>query len=458
MREKEKTKSTAKKILIAAISVCLFIIITVCVCLISGSAQVSERFFGLTVNILLIAIVSAAAALCVFVFVLLFGCADRSDLKAKTNEEFLSGVSHEIKTPLSAIIGLDHLMAVHKGDKEKFEIYLKKNSDTAQYLFDLVNDILDMSKLRGGKIDLAEEPVHLDEIAESVCAIQKENIEGAGNTLVVNKNIGFPLLWGDEMRIKRVLLNFIGSAAKFTRNGKITLDISQENTGKDNIVTIIKIFNEKDGISEEFKNRVSEAFAYKDGEYDLSGERLGMAVSCRIIREMGGSVSTKEGLAVTLPMRICEADESKADPAENPEKSPSDFAKQSSINILMAEDDDLNAEIQEEILKEYGFAVERAENGLKALEIFKRSKVGHFNAILMDIQMPIMNGYNATEAIRDLDRDDAKAIPIFACTANTFTDDKKKAEEAGMNGFITKPIEPSQIAEKLSGIKKTRDN
>lgn len=386
----------------------------------------------------------------------------RKSLHAKTQlearNEFLSNMSHEIRTPLNGLIGLNHLMAQNIDDKEKLRGYLQKASYAAQYLLALVNDILDMSKLQAGKVELHVAPANLEMILDNVISMQRENIEGKGLKLCVESDIQKPWIECDEVRIKQVLMNLLSNAAKFTpRDGTVTVRMRQEAAEEADGKQIVKNFFEVEdtgcGMSEEFQKHIFEAFT-QEREHNAESQKgtgLGMSISYLLMKVMGGNLSVESRLGkgsifygtfpavVTQEQSYMEAERSIGAPAIDLEN----------LNILIAEDNELNAEILTEILDERNITSQVAQNGREAVEKFAVSAPGTYPVILMDIQMPEMDGYEAAKAIRSLKRADAGTVRILACTANTFQEDIDRAMESGMNGFIGKPINIEDLFLKL---------
>ena len=386
----------------------------------------------------------------------------RKSLHAKTQlearNEFLSTMSHEIRTPLNGLIGLNHLMVQNIDNKDKLKEYLQKASNAAQYLLALVNDILDMSKLQAGKVDLHVAPANLEIILDNVISMQRENIEGRGLTLCVEADIKKPWIECDETRVKQVLMNLLSNAAKFTASGgTITIRMRQEEEREDDGKRIItNCFEVEDtgcGMSEEFQKHIFEAFTQERDRNAESqkGTGLGMSISYLLMQVMGGSLSVKSRLGegstfyVSFPAVITK--EQIHIPVEQSIE-PTDLDLDN-LNILIAEDNELNAEILTEILAECHITSEVAKNGREAVEKFSASEPGTYSVILMDIQMPEMDGYEAAKAIRSLKREDAATVRILACTANTFQEDIDRVMESGMNGFIGKPINIDELFLKL---------
>lgn len=387
----------------------------------------------------------------------------RKSLHVKTQiearNEFLSNMSHEIRTPLNGLIGLNHLMLQNIDDREKLKSYLQKASHAAQYLLALVNDILDMSKLQAGKVDLHIAPANMELILDNVISMQRENIEGKGLKLYVESDIQKPWIECDEVRIKQVLMNLLSNAAKFTpRGGTVTVRIRQqaeeEVDGKQSVKNCFEVEDTGCGMSEEFQKHIFEAFT-QEREHNAESQKgtgLGMSISSLLMKAMGGSLSVESRLGegsifyMTVSTVVTQEQSPAAAEHDNIALTALDL---NNLNILIAEDNELNAEILTEILNECNITSKVARNGREAVEMFAASASGTYPVILMDIQMPEMDGYEAAKAIRNLKHADAGTVRILACTANTFQEDIDRVMESGMNGFIGKPINIEELFLKL---------
>lgn len=396
--------------------------------------------------------------------------------KAKAQSEFLSNMSHEIRTPLNGLIGLNHMMMLNidkveqAQQKEQVKDWIQKSYGTANYLLSLVNDVLDVSKLQAGKVDLVMEPVMLETMLDAIWSMQHDNIVNRGVEFTIKKEISIPCIETDETRIKQVLMNIVGNAAKFTpTGGQITLSVSQRRIDKSRVEMQYRCEDTGIGMSGEFVEKIFELFSQEQNTLsgEVKGTGLGMPLSRLIVESMGGKilVESKVGqgsiFTVVIPSAIAEGTPdyrkqmSRSSGCLGTKKKPGGGKR---IRILLAEDNELNWEILLEILAERGFQVVHAENGQQAVRIFKESIPGEFDIILMDMQMPVMDGCSASKEIRELDRPDAKTIPIFACTANTFKEDRDRAMESGMNEFLSKPIDVNILLEKLSFISRQEDS
>lgn len=388
------------------------------------------------------------------------------EASANAKTEFLSNMSHEIRTPLNGIIGLNHLMQTHIADKKKMEEYLLKSQHTANYLLSLLNDILDISKLQSGKITLDNKPIVIETLLDNILFMQHDNIASQNIDFSMNKDIITPVIIGDEIRIKQILMNILGNAVKFTpAGGHITLTVTQQNENQNKVTTTIKIADTGCGMSKEFIEQIWDSFSQEHHSKtdEQKGTGLGMAISKLLADAMDSKITVESeqnvGSTFTLHLHSSIADEEVTEsvlvsslPEPEEEKNTSEEEKQ--IHILLAEDIEINAIILIEILEQEGYSVIHAKNGKEAVEIFSNSKPYEFDIILMDINMPIMDGCQATCAIRELDRPDAKSILIYACTANTFKEDRDKAAESGMNDFLPKPIDVKVLLNKIEELKK----
>lgn len=416
--------------------------------------------------------------------------------EATARAEFLSNMSHEIRTPLNGIIGLNHLMERHLDDPVAMEGYVRKLGKSVRYLLSLVNDVLDVSKLQAGKVELADAPFSLSSVIENVCDMQKETMDEKAISFSLKEEIPVPWLMGDEVRISQVLMNILSNAVKFTpEGGAITLEASQRLvSGSATAMCDVAITDTGCGMTPEFQKHIFDAFSQERHLTTDSqkGTGLGMAICNLLTHQMGGTLTVESEVGkgscfrvlIPLPMAagagglsadaagssltksagslpmvgdIAAGDEegktasqSASMPEEGPTALRDGMAADRPLAILVAEDNELNTEILTSILGEEGYETEVAENGERAVEIFAESPEGHFSVILMDMQMPVMDGYEAARAIRALPRVDASAVKIFACTASTFAEDRARALEAGMDDFLGKPLNVPVMLQKLS--------
>lgn len=380
----------------------------------------------------------------------------KSRMQAKVKNDFFSSMSHEIRTPLSGIIGLNHLMLESLDDRKKLKKYLEKSQMTADYLFELISDFLDYSKIGEGKMKLNIKPICLDELSKFLAESVRDTALSKKRNFEVYNSFEHTYVRGDEIRVRQVVLNILSNALKYTpENGSIIFTISQEKTGDKNL-TVFKVADTGCGMSEEFTKHIFDHFSQENNKLadETRGTGLGMAISSSLVAQMGGVIEVDSELGkgsvftVKLPLEYC-------DKAEFEEQNNNVIEKTdivSGLNILVAEDNELNAEIIQSSLEQYGNSVVICENGEKAVKTFSESEPFAFDIILMDMNMPVLNGVGATEKIRKLSRPDAKSVKIFACTANTMPDDVEEALSAGMDDFVTKPIDLNVLISKLKSI------
>lgn len=392
----------------------------------------------------------------------------RASEKAKAQKDFLSNMSHEIRTPLNGLIGINHLIMVHINDdsqKPQIKEWLKKSQSTANYLLSLVNDILDMSKLQAGKVDLIHAPLLVSALVDEISAMQTDNITSRGINFIVEKDIVEPCIEGDATRIKQILMNILGNAAKFTPQGKdICFSVRQEKSDSNHIVTIFQCKDTGIGMSKEYLDKIFDSFSqeHTKNTVGIKGTGLGMAISKLLANAMGGDITVESELdagstfTITIPSLIVKEipdylkEETMPPAAVNEAFAPAE--SHTPLKILIVEDVDLNAEILSEILCLEGFDTAHACNGKEAVEIFEKSAVHEFDIILMDMQMPVMDGCTASFKIRNLNRADARTVTIYACTANSFQEDRDMAIKSGMNDFLTKPIDINILLKKINQI------
>ncbi len=365
---------------------------------------------------------------------------------AKTT--FLNHMSHDIRTPMNAIVGFTEIAMKRKPDKE-VEDCLKKIRQSSEYLMTLINDVLDISRIESGKLEYKPVLVDLRDMTDTVLSIARGYMENRDlNFYVSREELKNPYVMADELRIREVLLNIISNAVKFTKDGGTISFIAENSLGNDehHIIVRYRISDTGIGMSEEFQARIFDEFSQEnDGaRTSYKGTGLGMAIAKKYVDLMGGKieVSSRQGIGSTftveIPLLIAEHVET-----EEKEKLKKDMDLHG-LHVLLAEDNDLNAEIAAALLEETGMMVTRASDGKSALTQFCNTAPGTFDLILMDIMMPEMNGYETTKAIRNLpERLDGKEIPIIAMTANAFAEDIQAALNAGMDDHVAKPVDMS---------------
>lgn len=375
-----------------------------------------------------------------------------ADIASKAKTEFLSRMSHEIRTPMNAIVGMTSIAQSVVGDDKKVAECLDKINTSTQYLLSLINDVLDMSRIESGSMSVCQEAFRLEKLVSEIVVLMSPQAEDKSIDLVTDCSYADMLLIGDELRLNQVLINIIGNALKFTpEHGTITISVNQI-MQEDDAATIR--FSVKDtgiGINENNLERIFNAFEQAEANTArrFGGTGLGLAISSNLVKLMGGKLDVKseEGRGseffFTLQFPIALDQEKKAVELE-PVKEEEEIQFQE-CRLLVVEDNDLNAEIAQTVLEMVGIETERACDGQQAVDLFQQSEVGYFDAILMDIRMPVMDGLEATRRIRTLGKEDSRTIPIIAMTANAFDEDMKKSIESGMNGHLSKPIDINKL-------------
>ena len=364
--------------------------------------------------------------------------------EAKT--EFLQRMSHDIRTPINGICGMIDMAEHYADDMEKQAEYRAKIKGASHLLLELVNEVLDMSKLESDEVVLEEIPFNLSSISEEVLAVI-EQMAAEQNIRIMweKKEITHRDLIGSPGYVKRVMMNILSNAVKYNReNGQIYISCMEIPSEQPEMTMMEFVCRDSGiGMTEEFQKCVFEPFTqeHTGSRTKFAGTGLGMAISRKLVEKMGGTITfeSKEGTGTTFVIRV----PFKIDPDADKREEQKDVSEKSikGLHILLAEDNELNMEIAEFVLQNEGAEVTKAWNGQEVVELFRKSEPGEFDVILMDIMMPVMNGYDATKKIRSLGREDAKVIPIIAMTANAFTEDRIRAKEAGMDEHVAKPVD-----------------
>lgn len=373
---------------------------------------------------------------------------EKAEETSRAKSDFLSRMSHEIRTPMNAIIGLTNLIRMTGEVTPAVDKNLSKIDSSAQFLLSLLNDVLDMSKIDRQKMKIEETPFDLRQLisqVESMFCVQAESQE---LTMEVVCDVQHSFFVGDKMRLQQVLANLLSNACKFTdKGGDIRLEISETTHTQEEAELRFSVKDTGIGINQEDMNQIFHAFEQVKNSNERSpGTGLGLAISSSLVKLMGGELFVKSEPGVgsefyfTILLPICEEVQTDHTGQDKREESLLEDVK-----ILLVEDNDINAEIAIELLKKQKGVVNRARDGRQAVEMFAESRSGEYSAILMDINMPVMNGLEATKAIRAMERLDAAIVPILAMTANTFQEDRDNAAKAGMTGFLPKPFDVEQL-------------
>jgi signal transduction histidine kinase/CheY-like chemotaxis protein len=374
---------------------------------------------------------------------LLSQAAQKAEDASKAKGEFLSRMSHDIRTPINAVMGMTGIAVKHIDDKERVLDCLFKIEGSSQHLLSLLNDVLDMSRIESGKTGIVNERFDLSLCLESCAAIIEGQLSTRDLELVKEfENFEYPIVTGDELHLRQIFINILGNAVKFTLDGgKIYFRASHYERDGESIFRF-EVEDTGIGMSEEFLPHIFEAFTQEDegSRTNYKGTGLGMAITKQFTELMNGEIwveselnkGTKFTLEIPLEINRDVKPDTKAD---------EESFDLSGMRIMLVEDNELNMEIAEELLKEQGAEVTSVENGKLALELFEKSDAGTFDAILMDVMMPVMDGLTATQKIRATQKADAKTIPILAMTANAYDEDVRKTKEAGMNAHLSKPID-----------------
>lgn len=382
---------------------------------------------------------------------LLLEAAEKADAASQAKSTFLLNMSHDIRTPMNAIIGFTNI-ALHQNVVADIHGSLEKVRESSNHLLSLLNDVLDLSRIESGKAVFSPEPVDITGLTDNVLAIMKG--------LLYNRDLKFevyrdrpknPYVLADAARIREVLTNLLSNAVKFTKDGgMITLDISSH-PGEDDKHMIVRYIVKDNGIgmSEGFQKKLFKPFSQEDdsgARTQYKGTGLGMAITKEYVHMMGGKidVESKKGIGTTftveIPLELTEQD------IHQKQEEPV-YRDLTGVNVLMAEDNDLNAELATVMLEDAGMVVTRASDGKEAVERFKNHPRGTYDIILMDIMMPNMDGHQAAKTIRAMEKErpDASSIPIIALSANAFAEDVKASVDSGMNGHISKPFDMEEV-------------
>lgn len=387
---------------------------------------------------------------------LLTQVARNAENASNAKSEFLSSMSHDIRTPINAVIGMVDIASKNVNDPERVSDCLKKISVSSEHLLSLINDVLDMSFIESGKAVVSRNHIDLDLLLNNCCSIIEGQLLNRDLNFIKRfDNIEYPRVIGDELRLRQVLINILGNAVKFTDDGgKIILEVKQLSKADTTVKYCFEITDTGKGMSEDFQQHIFEAFSQElnGSRTNYMGTGLGMSITKRFVDLMQGTIAVRsklnEGSTFTIELEF-EIDNTVV---EEPQEEPVQVDL-SGMHVLLVEDNELNLEIAQIMLEDEGVEVISARDGAVAVEMFKQSELNEYDAILMDIMMPVMNGLEAAEKIRSLERSDAAKIPIIAMTANAYAEDVKKTKEAGMNAHLTKPVKVAELVSVLNEIK-----
>ena len=385
--------------------------------------------------------------------------AKKAEAANEAKTEFLQRMSHDIRTPINGICGMINVADHYADNMEKQTECRAKIKKTSHLLLELINEVLDMSKLESDEVVLEEIPFNLNSISEEILGVI-EHVAAEQNIRILweKKEVTHWNLIGSPVHVKRILMNILSNAVKYNKENGYVYISCREIPSKQTAMTTLEFVCRDTGIgmAEAFQKRIFEPFAqeHAGSRTKFAGTGLGMPITKKLVEKMGGTISfeSKEGTGTTFVIRIpFQIDADMKDRTETEEKTETSIQ---GLHVLLTEDNELNMEIAEFVLQNEGAVVTKAWNGQKAVDIFRKSRPGEFDAILMDIMMPVMNGYEAAKMIRSLDREDAKVIPIIAMTANAFTEDKMRAKEAGMDEHIAKPVDGKLLVKVINELVK----
>jgi CheY-like chemotaxis protein len=375
--------------------------------------------------------------------------ADEANRANQAKSEFLSHMSHDIRTPINGIVGMVNIALKNDTDPERVHECLTKISGSADHLLSLINDVLEMSRIESGRVDIAQKPLNIRTLIDNCTSI----IEGQLITRKLNfsvdmKPLEHPALLGDELRLRQIFINILGNAVKFTPDGgKIIFRVEELSSDDTQVRYRFEFEDNGIGMSEEFQEHIFEAFSQEDGgsRTHYMGTGLGMSITQQFVELMGGTITVQsrlsEGSCFTVEIPFTYIEEEKKEEVQQANQSLK------GLRVLLVEDNELNMEIAQEILEDEEVVVTTAEDGQRALEVFVESPPNSFDMILMDIMMPRMNGYEATRAIRASDHPDSATVPIIAMSANAYAEDVEEALKSGMNAHVAKPIDVHRLFE-----------
>ncbi len=382
----------------------------------------------------------------------------------KAKSQFLSNMSHDIRTPMNAIIGFTTIAAKFMDNPDKLKDSLRKITKSSETLLSIINDILDMSRIENEKMEIEETSCNVNSLINDMHTMIQGEMDGKNLEFEVNTSgVIQPWVVADSKKLNRILMNLLSNAVKFTPSGgKIELTcLQKEATQEDFITTVFKVKDNGIGMSREFQEHIFETFTRERNSTDsgVIGTGLGLAITKSMVDILGGTISVEseqnKGTEFTITLHL------KSDATKEEEKAAADdnTIPDSPVfkRVLLVEDNEMNREIAIELLLDEGYEVEAALNGAEAVELVENSEAGYYGAVLMDVQMPVMDGYEATKAIRGLKDKELAKIPIVAMTANVFEEDRRRAMACGMDDHIPKPIDVAKVNKSLMKLKMKAD-
>ena len=381
--------------------------------------------------------------------------AENAESANRAKSAFLFNMSHDIRTPMNAIIGYADLAARHSDEPAKLEKYMENIQVCGQNLLILLNNVLDLARIENDKTEMEYSVSDIEKDFRNCIAMFQNQADSKNQTLTVTTHLLHPYIYADIPHLTEVCTNLVSNAVKYTgTNGTIRCDVTQRPGEKEGWCdTVITVADDGIGMSQEFQKHIFEPFERERTSTvsKVEGSGIGMGIVKKLVGLMGGTVEVESKIGVgstftvTIPCRIASEEETQA----KREVNPSDQKCLCGTRILLTEDNDLNAEIATELLQEEGCTVDRAKDGVECVDMLEKAANGTYQLILMDVQMPVMNGYDATKKIRRMDDPQKANIPIIAMTANAFSEDKQVALDAGMNDHVAKPINMSVLVPTL---------
>ena len=382
----------------------------------------------------------------------------KAEETSQSKTTFLSRMSHEIRTPMNGIIGMLTLAEGKLEPENPVLNYLKRADILSKHLLSLINDILDMSRIEVGKVELEEKVFSLRDFGKSLYDMFAKELEERGINYEVNyEEMTADYVLGDELRISQVIINFLSNAVKFTKRGEVIVTFRQMMIHENTVDIMIRVHDTGIGMSPEFINKVFRPFEQEgvDKSTEYGGTGLGMAITDNLVRIMGGEIVVEsikgKGTDFSVFFHLPMAEKPVEHAAENKVEKETEINRHSfeGCRILMAEDNEINAMVAVELLNAMGADVDVAENGREAVDMFASHEENYYDFILMDVQMPVMDGRKATRIIRSMDRPDAEKILIFALSADAFVEDERLSAESGMNGHFSKPVNFNELEKKI---------